>query len=77
MAYKEAQLTNVWGSNNAAAKLSEQDVQEIRELYEQGLALPMRERKRLMLTQPGLAVLYDVHQSTITRIVNRQNWKHV
>ena len=51
------------GSSNANAKLTEQDVREIRAI-------------RGMYGK-DIAAQYGVHPSLIGRILNRQNWRHI
>lgn len=54
------------GRQNPAAKLTEEDVREIRKLYSNKL-----------LDQPALAGFYGMHQTIISAIVRRQIWKFV
>jgi len=54
------------GENLWSAKLSEEDVKEIRRLYAAGI-----------LTQKSLRERYEVCKSTIQAILNRKTWKHV
>lgn len=53
------------GSGNGNAKLSEEDILQIRKLYAEGQ------------TQSGLARIFDVTQVTIWRVVHGNSWKHV
>lgn len=53
------------GEKSGAAKLTEEKVKEIRELYKNGY------------TQTQLSNLYDVKTSAISSIVLRKTWKHV
>lgn len=53
------------GKQNGAAKLSETDIVEIRQLREQGTS-------RLELAQQ-----YNVSENNISRITNRKTWRHV
>lgn len=75
MAYKgrQAKGDRVWGkkrercqrgSRNGMAKLSEDDVAEIRKLAEAGEAGTV------------IAARYGVHQSQISRILSGRRWKH-
>lgn len=52
------------GTERPNAILNEDDVREIRRRYETG-----------RVTQLQMAIEYGVHETTITRIVNRKNWK--
>jgi hypothetical protein len=54
------------GEKNGRAKLTEEDVIEIREKYASG-----------KYSQVNLAYIYGVHQSHISRIVNNGEWKHI
>lgn len=54
------------GSRNPCAKLDEEDVLKIRELYH-----------HKELSQYALARLFNVSQSSIYLIVNRKRWRHV
>jgi hypothetical protein len=54
------------GEKNAAAKLTEAQVREIRKLYSWGV-----------VTQADLSRNYGVTQVTISRVINRQTWRHV
>lgn len=58
------------GSRNGRAKLSEDDVWLIRRLHER---IPLTTFDRLY--QAGLA--FDVHFSTIQKVVQRKTWTHV
>ena len=52
------------GSGNAAAKLTEEKVAEI------------REKRKLGATERQLAEEYGVHRGTINSIINYRSWKH-
>lgn len=54
------------GSQHPNAKLEEQDVRTIRELYEQGGH-----------TFQTLATMYDVSRGLISSIIAKRGWKHV
>ena len=54
------------GTTNAQAKLTEQDVIDIRAAYATG-----------RFSQRELAVLAGVFRTTIQNIVNRERWKHI
>lgn len=54
------------GTSSRWAKLSEDDVLEIRSLYDQG-----------GFTHRTLAKRFGVQPSTISMIMSRQNWKHI
>ena len=54
------------GIANGNAKLTEDDVREIRRLYATG-----------QLTQPELALQFGVSRQVIGQIVRRETWKHV
>jgi DNA invertase Pin-like site-specific DNA recombinase len=54
------------GSTNGQAKLTEDDVREIRRLYATG-----------NFTQRELALEFGIARSAIGKIVRRQAWKHV
>lgn len=64
------------GERNSFAKLSAQDVDEIRHLWETHKRLPCKKRKQLGITVTALAEEYGVHKGTISRIINRKNWIH-
>lgn len=53
------------GSKCPAAKLTEDDVREIRKLHAEGV------------TQQVLANRFGVHNSTVNAVVNRKQWSHV
>jgi hypothetical protein len=55
----------ICGEANHMAKLTKQDVIEIRQLYDHGLS------------SPKIAKLFFVTKSTILAIVNRKIWRHV
>jgi hypothetical protein len=54
------------GVENGMARLTEQDVLEVRRLHAQG-----------GITQTELANIYNVRQPHIARIVNRKSWAHI
>jgi DNA invertase Pin-like site-specific DNA recombinase len=54
------------GSNHGRAKLDEEKVQEIRELYKTGF-----------YKQKDLAIEFGVNQRTISNIITKTNWNHV
>jgi hypothetical protein len=54
------------GEESYWAKLTSDQVVEIRQLYEQG-----------SITQEALAQRYGVNRTTVRDIINRRNWKHV
>jgi hypothetical protein len=54
------------GEGNANAKLTEDDVRQIRKVYAEG-----------NISQRKLAAQYGVHASLIGFIVRRSHWKHV
>ena len=54
------------GSNHGRAKLDEEKVQEIRELYKTGF-----------YKQKDLAIEFGVNQRTISNIITKTNWSHV
>jgi hypothetical protein len=56
---------HVVGSVHPGAKLSEDEVSEIRSLYSKGY------------TQQSLAEMYGVARQTISRYINYQRYKHV
>ena len=58
-------INPIRGENHVSSKLKEQDVMEIRQLYQDGL------------TQVSVAEKYNVSRGAIGHIVNRQTWKHV
>lgn len=53
------------GSTNGAAKLTEEDIPQIRALHENGLS------------QRKIATMFLVSQRTIGRILNHQTWRHI
>lgn len=54
------------GIGNGRAKLTEDDVREIREIYARG-----------NLSQAEIARMYKVHQTRISHIVLRKHWPHI
>ncbi len=54
------------GEENGSAKLTEEQVKQIRLRYATG-----------MFSQPDLARQYGVDQATIWRIIHRKTWKHI
>lgn len=54
-----------FGENHPRAKLTEQDVKDIRELYANGIS------------EVQIAKRYNMDQTTISGIVLRKNWKHI
>jgi DNA-binding XRE family transcriptional regulator len=54
------------GAINNGAKLTEQQVLEIRRLYSEG-----------GITQQSLGLQFGVARECITAIVNRKNWTHI
>lgn len=54
------------GTNNPRAKVSEDDVREIREMYDSG-----------RYSQSKLGKMYGVGQDTISSIVRRETWSHI
>lgn len=53
------------GQRNGAAKLSEQNVRDIRDLRSKGQSYSF------------IAMLFNVNHSTIWRIINGEHWTHV
>ena len=53
------------GSNNGRAILNEEDVIEIRKLYDNGMKIKQISNK------------YNVNISTIENIIKRKTWKHI
>ena len=53
------------GSKNGTAKLNEEQVKEIKKMIENGL------------TSRAVGLQYGVSKTTVLRIVNGKNWKHV
>ena len=58
--------TGVLGSKHPAAKLTEENVLEIRHLYPSG-----------KFTQKELGEMYGVVHTAISRIINRKRWDHI
>lgn len=54
------------GTGNAAAKLSEEDIAKIRNLYASG-----------GWSQQGIANIFGVHQTAISAVVRGKRWRHV
>ena len=54
------------GESNSSAKLTDEDVRKIRQLYATG-----------NYSQPQLAAKFGVKQVTIWHIIHRHNWKHI
>lgn len=65
-AHKMGLMNPVKGSRHAHAKVNEDDIKEIREMAASG---------RITLT--GIAEIYGLEASVVSRIVNRRTWKHV
>jgi hypothetical protein len=63
---KPESYQNILGEKNYHAKLTEQDVREIRELYAEGYD-----------TMKEIGAYYSVDAATVCDIVNRKKWKHV
>ena len=61
----EAGLSNNFGSKHHFAKLTEEDVIKIRNMYLNGVS------------SPKIASIYDMNKRTIMRLINRKTWKHV
>ena len=59
-------LKDAKGIKNGQAKLSEDQVLEIRKLYKTG-----------EYSQRGLGKIFGVYRAAISKIVNRRNWKHI
>lgn len=57
---------SVKGERHGSAKLSEEDVTQIRALYAEGVH-----------SQKTLAVRFGIEQTTVSQIILRKNWKHV
>lgn len=64
--YKKLHGTMVKGENNGRAKLSKEDVKEIRKRY-------FKEK----VSQGALAREYGVGRSTIWRVINYKTWKNI
>lgn len=54
------------GERNGRAKLSEDDVKAIRQLYAKG-----------NISQQEIANRYNVHQTRISHIISRKHWAHI
>lgn len=63
--HEKLKSTSLKGSKNPQSKLIEEDVLEIRELFEQGFK------------QTFLVLLYNTTKSTVNNVVLRRTWKHV
>ena len=57
---------NTRGEGNAFAKLTEDSVRKIREMYETG-----------EYEQRPLAKLFSINQATLWRVIHRKSWKHI
>lgn len=53
------------GEDRHSAKITEDDVREIFELYEQGM------------TQRQIGFVFDIQQSQVSRILNRKRWTYL
>lgn len=62
---KGASITNS-GCGNRSAKLSNKDIQKIKTLWSSGTYI-----------QKEIALLFDVKQSTISRILSGKTWDHL
>ena len=58
--------TEILGSDRATSKLTEEDVRQIRKLYEEG-----------NITHRQLATQFNVNNSTIHFIIHKILWKHI
>jgi hypothetical protein len=58
-------MRNLYGEKHLCAKLTEEDVRNIRKQHTLGIF------------QKELSKLYGVHKSTINGIISRRKWKHV
>lgn len=65
-AFNNRDMNTPKGSQNGISKLNENDILSIRGIYLDG-----------NITQNALARFYKVDQSTINRIVNKVDWRHV
>lgn len=63
--YNSKGLRNVKGTRNSSAKITEEDVVEIRRLYSKGL------------TQANIGFMFGIRQGHISRIVRGENWSHL
>lgn len=63
---KRAVLTDPRGERHGMAKLVEDDIHEIRQLYSTG-----------MYRQKDIGDAYGIHQVHVSDIVNRKTWSHV
>jgi len=67
--------TYACGEAHAKAKLTEQDVREMRELFnDKGYRSTFKSSYEMYL---DLAKTYKVHYTTAYKIINGQSWKHV
>lgn len=70
-----AKRTYVRGEAHSKAKLTEQDVREMRELFnDKGYRSTFKSSYEMYL---DLAKTYKVHYTTAYKIINGQSWKHV
>jgi len=53
------------GERHSRSKLTDKNVTDIRNLSADGI------------TQAGIAIIYHIHQSTVSKIVSRNRWSHV
>lgn len=67
--------TRIRGERVYAAKVTEADVLEIRQLYASTISLSRRHPDRWTLRK--LAVKYGITLSSVSLIVLRKNWGHV
>lgn len=58
-------LSNQKGEHNAASKLKDKDILEIRRLGEEGKL------------KKDIAILFNISRSAITNIIKRKRWKHL
>lgn len=58
-------LPRLRGEDKSNAKLTEDAVREIRDLYRNGM------------TQTSIAAQYGIHQMTVSDITTRRTWKHI
>jgi hypothetical protein len=70
-----ARLFALRGEQCAAAKLTEREVAQIKEMHAKKMRLVARINKRYSVD--ALAKRYGVHRTTVEKIIYRETWAHV
>ena len=57
-----------------SGKLTQEEVDTIRKLWLEVGHFSMRDKKRLCVTMTDIAEDFEVHQSTISRVIHHKGW---